>query len=205
MRRHPRRTIMTTRDPAAIPAAHGGPVWLEPMPVRDWMQPAPVTVRPDTTVGAAAELLRARVIRHLPVVDGEGRLVGIVTDRDLRQVVFDPAILERLGDVARGLAALPLREVMTWGVVSVRPGSDLREAARVMHERRIGALPVSDGGRLVGILTEIDVLRALDEVLRHRLAGIRPVAGPAGGAPYEYGFTPPQTPDDTASNGGVVD
>jgi len=168
---------------------HSGPAWLEPMPVRKWMTPAPIVVPADAEVSAAAALMRTRKIRHLPVVDGEERLVGIVTDRDLRQVVFDPAIHERLGWASHALARLPVREVMTWGVVSVRPDGDLRDAARLMHDRKIGAVPVVERGRVIGMLTETDVLAALEELLRHRLAEVRPLGGPAGTAePYDYGF-----------------
>jgi acetoin utilization protein AcuB len=180
---------------------HGGPVWLEPMPVRRWMQRAPATVGAEATVADAAVLMRTRRIRHLPVVAARDRLVGIVTDRDLRQVVFDPAIRDRLGEGALGLDQLPLREVMTWGVVSVRPGTDLRDAARVMHERKIGALPVTEGGALVGILTETDVLAALREILRHRLTGARPMTAPPGGPePDDVLASVPTDLDD-----GVVD
>lgn len=177
----------TARRPAVVD--HGGPAWLAPMPVRARMTPAPSVVRADAEVSAAAELMRARKIRHLPVVDGEGRLVGIVTDRDLRQIVFDPAIHERLGPATHALAQLPVREVMTWGVVSVRPDTDLRDAARLMHDRKIGAVPVVDHGRVVGILSETDVLTALVEVLRERLVTVRPLAGrPGVRQPYDYGF-----------------
>jgi acetoin utilization protein AcuB len=85
------------------------------------------------------------------VLDARGRLVGIVTDRDLRQVIFDPDIHAQLGAIPKALNILAVREVMTWGVVSVRPDSDLREAARVMHTHKIGALPVVNHGRVVGI------------------------------------------------------
>jgi acetoin utilization protein AcuB len=125
----------------------------------------PVTIASDALVQAAAETMRARKIRHLPVVDHEGRLVGIVTDRDLRQVLFDPWIRERTGALAETLRTLRVRDVMTWAVITVRPGTDLREAARLMHEQKIGALPVVEGGRVVGILTESDVLKAFREIL----------------------------------------
>lgn len=174
---------------AAARVDHGGPVWLEAMPVRNRMTPAPVVVRVDSPVAAAADTMRARKIRHLPVVDGDGRLVGIVTDRDLRQAVFDPAIHERLGPAAHALAQLPVREVMTWGVVAVHPDSDVRDAAQLMHQRKIGAVPVVERGRVVGILTESDVLAALIDVLRERLVGVRPLADQPGvGQPYDYGF-----------------
>lgn len=133
--------------------------------VRDGMTRPVATVHSDALARGAAELMRARKIRHLPVVDRGGRLVGIVTDRDLRQVIFDPAMRERLGESAGVLADITVRDVMTWAVVTVRPGTEIREAARVMHEQKIGALPVVEGDRVVGILTEIDVLKVFRNVL----------------------------------------
>jgi acetoin utilization protein AcuB len=179
--------------------------WIEPMPVRDWMHRDPVVVRADAPIAIATDLMRTRKIRHLPVVDGRGRLVGIVTDRDLRQVVFDPRIQDALGDATLTLRTLTVGEVMTWGVVSVRADADLRAAARLMRERKIGALPVVDEGLIVGILTEIDVLAAMEKLLGARLATIRPLAAPSGvGETYDYGFPIPE-PTDMPANHGVVD
>jgi acetoin utilization protein AcuB len=176
--------------------------WLEPILVRDWMHRDPVVVRADAPIVVAADLLRTRKIRHLPVVDGRGRLVGIVTDRDLRQVIFDPWIQDALGDATLTLRALIVREVMTWGVLSVRADADLRAAARLIRERKIGALPVVDDGRLVGLLTESDVLAASEKLLGTRLATIRPLVGAPGiGEPYDYGFPIPEG----QANQGVID
>jgi acetoin utilization protein AcuB len=85
------------------------------MPVREWMRHPVVTVALDASVGQAAALMRERRVRHLPVLDSDGRLIGIVTDLDLRQVVFSPAVQVRLGEAAGELASVPLAEVMTWG------------------------------------------------------------------------------------------
>ena len=133
--------------------------------VADYMTRTATTVRSDALARGAVDMMRKRRIRHLPVVDGDDRLVGIVTDRNLRQIVFDPAVQERLGDLAAALNTLTVRDVMTWGVITVRPEVQIREAARIMRERKIGALPVLDGERIVGILTETDVLRAFEDVL----------------------------------------
>ena len=70
--------------------------WLDPVPVKEWMTQPVTTIGPDVPVRQAAELMKTRQIRHLPVVENDGRLIGIVTDRDLRQMIFDPAIQERL-------------------------------------------------------------------------------------------------------------
>jgi acetoin utilization protein AcuB len=133
--------------------------------VRDCMTRSAVTIHSDALVRGAVEMMRKRKIRHLPVVDRGGRLVGIVTDRDLRQVVFDPRIQARLGDLGEALGTLTVRDVMTWGVVTVRPETEIRQAAQVMREQKVGALPVVEGDRVVGILTETDLLRAFQDVL----------------------------------------
>jgi len=115
------------------------------MLVGDVMQTRVVTVAPFTTVPEALGLAQRRGIRHLPVVDGG--LVGIVSDRDLKRALGAGGAEERRVD-----------QIMTRAVVTVTPGAPVEEAARVMLEERISALPVVDGGRLVGIVTETDVV-----------------------------------------------
>jgi CBS domain-containing protein len=161
------------------------------MPVARWMRQPVVTIRMDVGAREAAELMRARQVRHLPVTGERGQLLGIVTDRDLRQVIFDRAIQERLGELSAVLEALPVREIMTWGVVTVTPETDLRAAARVMHEQKLGALPVVDDGRVVGILTEHDVFRVLREALRQRLKTVGPAAAPVDRQEYDPGIPMP--------------
>jgi acetoin utilization protein AcuB len=170
--RHPKRSI--TRNIRTRRPVHPGRetderealVWPDTgISVADYMSRSPATIHSDALVRGVVDMMRKRKIRHLPVVDREGHLVGIVTDRNLRQVVFDPAIQERLGDLAAVLNTLTVRDVMTWGVVTVRPEAKIREAARIMRERKVGALPVVDGERVVGMLTETDVLRAFQDVL----------------------------------------
>jgi acetoin utilization protein AcuB len=133
--------------------------------VRERMSRPAITIRRDALIGAAWNLMRTRKIRHLPVVDEHQNLVGIVTDRDLRQVIFDPAIQEELGNLPRALNLLSVGEIMTWGVITVHPMTEIREAARVMREQKIGALPVVEGGKVVGILTERDVIKTFLDVL----------------------------------------
>jgi acetoin utilization protein AcuB len=135
------------------------------MSVRDWMSRRVSTVLPDTRLSEAARLMRARKIRHLPVVQAPGRLVGIVTARDLRQALFAPGVQDQLDNLLPVLDALVVRDVMTRGVVTVRAAASIREAARLMHERKLGALPVVERNRLVGILTETDVLEAFQRLL----------------------------------------
>ncbi len=170
--RHPKRSI--TRDVRTRRPVHPGREadeseamqWPEAgIRVKDCMSRSAATIHSDALVRGAVEMMKKRRIRHLPVVDRERHLVGIVTDRDLRQVVFDPAVQERLGNLGEALDTLTVRDVMTWGVVTVQPETDIRQAARLMREQKIGALPVVDGARVLGILTETDVLRAFQDVL----------------------------------------
>jgi acetoin utilization protein AcuB len=173
------------------PTPEPGPAaWIVAEPVRRWMHAPVTTIGGERSVREAVALMREQGIRHLPVVDGRGRLLGIVTDRDLRQVVFDAAVRGRLGEEADRLGDLTVSEVMTWGVVTVTPATDLRAAAALMRERRHGALPVVDGGRLVGILTGHDLCAALLAVMRERVGRPAAATGEASGD-YDFGFVAP--------------
>lgn len=128
------------------------------MRVREWMTTDPVTVTPDTTVDDARRLLQIRGVRHLPVVRC-GRLIGIVSDRDL--VAGHPTV--RPSGLAESLGAgRPLVcEVMSSPPWTVGADDPLDAAARQLLSRRISALPVVDGSRLVGVITTTDCLLAL--------------------------------------------
>lgn len=129
--------------------------------VKSVMSGSPVTAGPDAPLRQAVNLMRERKIRHLPVVDEGGRLVGILTDRDVRHAALVPALAEHLTWEVRRLKALRVRDVMTWSVVTTHPEATLTQAGLTMFQRRIGSLPVVDDGRLVGILTETDILGVL--------------------------------------------
>jgi len=129
------------------------------MRVKDLMTPKPVTVPPATTVLDARQTMRERRFRHLLVTEGD-RLAGIVTDRDIRLNLPSPASSLSIWEMNYLLARLTVAEVMSRAVITVDPERDARDAARIMLEEKIGALPVLDETRLVGILTETDVVRA---------------------------------------------
>lgn len=135
------------------------------MLVRDRMTPNPTTVTPDTSVKEALELLRSRAFRHLPVVDREGRLVGITTEKSL--VYASPASDLSLSvfEVDFLLSRMKVEQVMTREVVTVSPDLPIEEAARVMIDHRIGCLPVVEEGRLIGIISDTDIFRVFVEGL----------------------------------------
>ena len=111
--------------------------------VAEIMSKPAVVATPDTVVGEARRMFRKACIRHLPVLDGE-LLVGIVSERDLGRAVGD---------------ALPVAEIMTRPVFVLSPTTTLRRAARILGERRFGALPVVDGRKLIGMVSVVDVMR----------------------------------------------
>jgi acetoin utilization protein AcuB len=129
------------------------------MRVKEWMSPSPATVPPNTPVSEARELMQRRVIRHLLVAEGD-RLLGIITDRDIRLTLPSPATSLSVWEINYLLAKLTVGETMTKAVVTVDPERPIEDAAGLMLEHRIGALPVVTSGRLVGIITETDLLRA---------------------------------------------
>ena len=133
--------------------------------VRDAMTRPAVIFRQDMKLGAAVKAMRARKIRHAPVVNDKGALIGIVTDRDLRQAVLEPALADEMEVLDRTLAARSVKDLMTWGATTVKPETDIREAARLMHVNKISALPVMRHGRVAGMLTSSDVLKALIQIL----------------------------------------
>jgi acetoin utilization protein AcuB len=124
--------------------------------VRDWMTGNLVTLSPEASAAEALTLCRERRIRHIPILE-ERRLVGIVSDRDLRDA--SPA----LGDPerARTLRKIRVGDVMTREVITVDPQDSIENAAQQMYELKIESLPVVAEEELLGIVTSSDVMRAL--------------------------------------------
>jgi CBS domain-containing protein len=140
-----------------------------PVTVRDAMTPAPVTVRPGDPILEAVGQMVDHHIRHLPVVDDRGRLVGILSDRDLRTAIGDP--LEALREESAGLDAMSVSSVMTRDPVTARPDAPLEEIARRFVDERVGAIPVlGPDHRLVGIVSYVDVIRASRPIADARAA-----------------------------------
>jgi acetoin utilization protein AcuB len=139
------------------------------MKVKDVMTRQPISIDAEAPLGTALEVMRTKHIRHLPVLDEAGALIGIVTDRDLRHAALAPALDEylsvrahrRIRQASETLENLRVKDVMTWAVVTTGPEAPVTYAALIMFESRVGSLPVLEHGRLVGMLTEQDVLKAL--------------------------------------------
>ena len=130
------------------------------MLVRELMTAKPITVDPGTPMLEARQRMVEKRIRHLVVVEN-ARVVGIVTDRDVRLNLPSPATSLSVWEINYLLAQLTVGGVMSAGVIIVDPDRPIAEAARIMVDHKIGALPVVDEGRLVGIITESDFVRAM--------------------------------------------
>lgn len=135
----------------------GGEVMLQNLVAADLMTSNPRTIQDGASVADAIEVLEELDVRHLPVVDSEGNLVGILSDRDLR-----PLATERDPESRVRLIRTPVADLMTSGVVSVVPDTELSEIIDLMLDHRIGAVPVVDGeGQVVGIVSYVDILRKI--------------------------------------------
>jgi acetoin utilization protein AcuB len=127
------------------------------MLVADVMQAAVLTITPKTTLPEAVRLVQHRGIRHLPVVEDD-QLVGIVSDRDLKRAMASPATSLEAHELRYLLDAVTVDEIMTHAVITVGRMFPIEEAARLMVKEKVSALPVTERGRLIGIVTETDVL-----------------------------------------------
>jgi len=129
---------------------------MEKLRVRDVMITEVTTLQRNDKLSLADDIMRLGRIRHLPVLDENGQLAGILTQRDL----FRGALAKALGYGERAqrqlMDTLVVKEVMTSEVITTTPDTPLAEAAQVLIERKIGCLPVVEAGRLVGIITETD-------------------------------------------------
>ncbi len=130
------------------------------MKVRELMTGRLITVRRDSPVVDARHVMLSERIRHLLVTSETGELLGIVTDRDIRLNLPSQATSLSVWEMNYLLSRLTVGSIMTASVMTVGPERDAVEAAQLMLDHKVGALPVVDEGRLVGIVTETDMLRA---------------------------------------------
>lgn len=151
------------------------------MLVKEQMTPDPFTVALGTSVPDALRLMRERKVRRLPVVDASGKLVGIVSEKDLLYASASPATSLNVWELNALLSRLIVDKFMARKVITVSEETPLEEAARIMADSKIGGLPVMRGGTMVGIITETDVFRTLLELLGGRRKGVRVTVTVAGG------------------------
>lgn len=134
------------------------------MQVGKRMKKKVITIRPDDPIRLAMELMYKNRIRQLPVVEGR-KVVGIITDRDLREASASSATSLSVWELTYLLEQVKVKDVMTCDVITVSPETSVEEAARIINDHKIGGLPVVEEDILVGIITETDLLELFIEVM----------------------------------------
>ena len=143
--------------PAGIPSS------AKMLKVGDVMSRDPVTLGPEESLMRGLEVMRMNKIRRIPIVLGE-KLIGLLTEGDLKRA--EPSTLsESEEDFNRVMDGTPVSRIMIKELVTVDPDTPVLDAARTLLSQKFGALPVVSGGRLVGILTDVDLIRCLEGLL----------------------------------------
>ena len=143
--------------------------------MREKIQKNPVTIGPEASFYEARNLIHEKGIRHLPVVDKKNSLVGIVTDRDIREAAPSDATLLSVQELNYLLGKLKVSSFMTpkAKLITITPDTLIEEAVQLMHDNKIGCLPIMEGGKLYGIFTETDALDHLVDIFGFKQKGTR--------------------------------
>ena len=144
------------------------------MPVKNWMTTDVVSVGPDTSLLKVGKLMKDHHIRRIPVVDENGQVVGIISDRDVRDASPSKATTLDMYEMHYLLAELKAKNIMTAKPITVKPTDTVEQAALIMLDNKVGGLPVvNDSGKLVGIISDHDVFKALVDITGARLGGLQ--------------------------------
>lgn len=140
--------------------------------VADWMTKKVFTISPGDGVSEAVRLMKEKKIKHLPVVR-EGRLKGIISDRDIKEFSPSKATSLDIYEIHYLLANTAVKEIMKSKVITARPDTPVEEAAKTMYDFSIGCLPVVENEKLAGIISDADIFRALVDITGVRHGGNR--------------------------------
>jgi acetoin utilization protein AcuB len=143
------------------------------MLVHERMSKNPITITEDVPISEALQFMRDQNVRRLPVLNKKGKLVGIVSERDLLYASPSPATSLSIYELHYLVSKIMVDKVMTKEVITVTEYTPLEEAARIMADNKIGGLPVMRDGKLVGIITESDLFKIFTEILGARDMGVR--------------------------------
>ena len=135
------------------------------MNVAKRMKRNPVFVDEADSMKKAMDLLKEHEIRHLPVLKDGEKLVGILSERDIKQASPSPATALEIREIYYLLDKVKVKQIMTRRPYTVSSSAPIEEAALIIREKKIGCLPVVDDGKLVGILTETDIIDSFIEAM----------------------------------------
>jgi acetoin utilization protein AcuB len=143
--------------------------------MREKIQRNPITISPEASFYEARNLVHEKGVRHIPVVDKNNMLVGIVTDRDIREAAPSDATLLSVQELNYLLGKLKVSSFMTpkEKLLTITPDTLIEEAVQLMHDNKVGCLPVLEGGKLYGIFTETDALDHLVDIFGFKQKGTR--------------------------------
>lgn len=129
------------------------------MVVEEIMRTEVITLKKNDTIETALKILLENHIRHIPIVDDGNHIIGIISDRDIRDA--SPSILDSENKNKLDTLKNPIEKIMTKDVITVHPLDFVEEVSAIFYEKEIGCLPVTKEGKLIGILTEKDMLYSL--------------------------------------------
>jgi acetoin utilization protein AcuB len=141
--------------------------------VSDWMTKKVYTVTPDDNISAAIKLLKEKKIKHLPVVKNDSAIVGILSDRDIKDYTPSKVTTFEIRELNYILFTTKVKEIMVKKVITVPPRLAIEEAALVMYDNNIGCLPVVENNKLTGIISDKDLFRVLVDITGVRHGGNR--------------------------------
>lgn len=146
------------------------------MLVKNRMSTPVITIEPDIPIMEALNLMKNKQIRRMPVVDSKGKLIGIVSDKDLLNAGPSDATSLSVWEINYLVGKITVKKVMTKNVLAINENTPIEEAARIMVDNKVGGLPVMSGNMIVGIITESDLFKVLLELMGARESGIRATA-----------------------------
>lgn len=144
------------------------------MLISDWMTREVITVEPDVSMMKVSKIMKEKHIRRLPVVDAGKKLLGIVTDRDIKEASPSKATTLDIHELYYLLSEIKVKDIMTVKPFTVTPNNTIEKAALLMMEKRVGGLPVvDDQGVVVGIITESDIFKVLISITGAKYGGVQ--------------------------------
>jgi acetoin utilization protein AcuB len=170
------------------------------MLVKERMTPNPITIKPDISMAEAMAWMRRENVRRFPVVDKNGKLIGIVTRDDLLHASPSSVTSLNMWEINYLLSQVKVRDVMTKDVVTIKEDCPIEEAARIMADNKIGGLPVMRDDMVVGVITESDLFKVFLELFGAREKGVRLTLL----APYFKGSMAQITSEITKSGGLIL-
>jgi acetoin utilization protein AcuB len=143
--------------------------------IKENMQKDPITISPDASFYEARAIIRDKGIRHLPVVDKNHHLVGLITDRDIREAAPSDATSLSVHELHYLLGKLKVSAFMTPKnkLITITPDTIIEKAVQLMHDHKIGCLPILEGENFIGIITETDVLGLFVDLFGLKKMGTR--------------------------------